>query len=95
MGFLGRMFSGAKRFLGKLKGGLGAGLRLFDKVKQRYEGVKSSIANLPVVGTAAAELVSKGETALKDYAKAKTGVDPAMVGRGINIARTIERVLPS
>ena len=94
MGFLGKLFSGAKRFLGKVKGGLGAGLRLFDKAKGGYEGFKNTLANLPVVGTAASELVRKGESAVSDYAKAKTGIDPAMVGKGISIARKVESMLP-
>lgn len=94
MGFLGKLFEGAKRFLGKVKGGLGSGLRLFDKMKGKYDNVKNTIANLPVVGTAAAELIGKGETALKDYAQAKTGIDPALVGKGISAARTVERMLP-
>lgn len=94
MGFLGRLFEGAKRFLGKVKGGLGRGLRLFDKVKGGYDGFKNTLANLPVVGTAAAELVSKGESAVSDYAKAKTGIDPALIGKGISAARTVERILP-
>ena len=93
MGFLGRMFEGAKRFLGNVKGGLGRGLRLFDKVKGGYDGFKNTIANLPVVGTAAAELVRKGESAVSDYAKGK-GIDPAMIGRGISAARTVESMLP-
>lgn len=95
MGFLGRIFEGTKRFLGKVKTGLGSGLRMFDKMKAKYDSAKSTIANLPVVGTAAAELVNKGEMELKDYAKTKTGIDPAIVGRGINIARKVESILPS
>jgi hypothetical protein len=88
------MFEGAKRFLGKVKGGLGKGLRLFDKVKGGYDGFKQTLSNLPVVGTAAAGLISKGESAISDYAKAKTGIDPAMIGKGISIARKVESVLP-
>ena len=94
MGFLGRMFEGAKRFLGKVKGGLGRGLRLFDKVKGGYDSIKNTLSNLPVVGTAAAGLINQGETALKDYAKEKTGIDPAMISKGISAARTVERILP-
>ena len=94
MGFLGRMFEGAKRFLGKVKGGLGRGLRLFDKVKGGYDSVKNTLSNLPVVGAAAKELIGKGESAVSDYAKAKTGIDPAMIGKGISIARKVESVLP-
>ena len=94
MGFLGRMFEGAKRFLGKVKGGLGRGLRLFDKVKGGYDSVKSTLSNLPVVGTAAAELIGKGESAAGDYIKAKTGIDAGMVGKGISMARKVESILP-
>jgi len=94
MGFLGRLFEGAKRFLGKVKGGLGSGLKLFDQMKGKYDTVKHTIANLPVVGTAAGELIRKGETALSDYAKEKTGIDPALIGKGISAARTVERILP-
>ena len=94
MGFLGRMFEGAKRFLGKVKSGLGRGLKIFDKVKGGYEGIKNTLSNLPVVGSAAKELISKGETAVSDYAKAKTGIDPAMIGKGISIARKVEAALP-
>jgi hypothetical protein len=94
MGFLGRMFSGAKRFLGKVKGGLGFGLRLFDKIKGGYEAVKRTVANLPVVGTAAAELISQGETAAGKFFKERTGIDPSVPGRIINVARTVDRYLP-
>ena len=94
MGFLGRLIAGAKRFLGKVKGGLGFGLRLFDKVKSGYGSIKQKIASLPVIGTAASELVNRGEGALSDFVKDKTGIDTAMVGRGLNMARTVERLLP-
>ena len=94
MGFLGNLFEGAKRFLGKVKGGLGSGLKLFDKMKGKYDNVKQTLSNLPVVGSAAAQLISKGETAVSDYAKEKTGIDPAMIQKAINIARVGHSVLP-
>jgi hypothetical protein len=94
MGFLGRLIQGGKRFLGKLKSGLGAGLRIFDKAKDKYQSVKSSIANLPVVGTAAAELIRQGESKLGEYSKQK-GVDPAMLQSGLSMARKAEAILPT
>lgn len=94
MGFLGRMFEGAKRFLGKVKGGLGRGLQLFDKVKGGYDSVKNTLSNLPIVGAAAKELIGKGESAVSDYAKSKTGIDPAMIEKAINVARMGHSVLP-
>lgn len=90
MGFLGSLFGGLKRFIGKVKGGLGTGLDVIGKAQSKYQDIKNTITNLPVVGDAAASLISKGE----NYLQQKTGIDPAMVAKGINIARNIQQGLP-
>ena len=95
MGFLGRIKSGIVRFLGKVKGGMGRGLQLYDKVKGYYDGVKNKFANLPIIGTAASELISRGETYLSDLIQKKTGFDPRMIARGAKMAREVYDYLPS
>ena len=99
MGFLGRILSGIfpniRRQLGKVKNGMGHGLALYDKIKGYYDSVKSKFANLPIVGTAAAQLISSGETYLSDLIQKKTGFDPRLIMKGAESARKVYDYLPS
>ena len=87
MGFLGRLMSNVGKVIGKAKGAVGTGLKMFDKAKGRYDAFKSTISSIPMIGDVASGLVKQAETKLANVIQEKTGVDPAMLGKGINIAR--------
>jgi hypothetical protein len=91
MGFLGSLFGGLKRFIGKIGGGMGTGLNVIGKVQDKYRDLKNTLTNLPLVGDAAANLIKKGE----DYVQQKTGISGAMLEKGINIARNVQQALPT
>ena len=84
-----------KRFLGKVKGGLDTSLRLFQKGKDVYSGLKSTVTSLPVVGATASSLLNKGEEALSQYAKEKTGYNMSDVNKLAGLAKNISNILPS
>jgi len=84
-----------KRVLGKVKGGLDTGLRLFQKAKDVYSGLKNTATNLPVVGAVARELINKGEEAVSKFAKEKTGYNMTDVEKLAGLARTASNLLPS
>ena len=83
-----------KKVLGRVKGGLDTGLRLFQKAKDVYGGLKNTASNLPVVGAVASNLIGKGEEALSKYAKEKTGYSMSDVNKLAGMARTVSNLLP-
>jgi len=84
-----------KQVLGKVKGGLETGLRLFQRAKDVYGGLKNTVTNVPVVGAVARELINKGEEAVSKYAKDKTGYNMNDVEKLAGLARTASNLLPS
>jgi hypothetical protein len=94
MGWLGSLLGGVKQFIGKVKPVLGGGIKIFDKMKGKYDNIKGTIANVPILGAVAGELIKQGEEKLANVIEAKTGINPAMIGKGISIARTVEGALP-
>ena len=87
MGFLGSLFRGVGKVIGKAKGIVGGGIQLFDKMKGKYDTIKNTISNLPLVGDVASGLIQQGEQKLANVIQQKTGIDPAMIGKGVDIAR--------
>ena len=84
-----------KQVLGKVKGGLDTGLRLFQKGKDVYSSIKNTVSNLPVVGSVASNLINKGEEELAKYAKEKTGYNMSDVNKLAGMARTVSNILPT
>lgn len=93
--WLRKAWATGKQVLGKVKGGLDTGLRLFQKAKDVYGGLKNTASNLPVVGTVARELINKGEEAVSKYAKEKTGYNMTDVNKLAGFARTVSNILPT
>lgn len=87
MGFLGRLMSNVGKVIGKAKGAVGTGIKMFDKAKNRYDAFKSTLSSVPLLGDVASGLVKTAETKLANVIQEKTGVDPAMLERGLNMAR--------
>jgi len=83
-----------KQVLGKMRGGVEKGLQIFNKAKDLYRDVKTGVANMPVVGTAASALIAKGEESANKYAKEKTGFTMQDVNKGAAIAEKLASVLP-
>jgi hypothetical protein len=79
--------SNVGKVIGKAKGAVGTGLKMFDKAKSRYDAFKSTISSVPLLGDVASGLVKQAETKLASVIQEKTGVDPALLGKGLNIAR--------
>ena len=98
MSWLKGAFGRVAPVLGKIKGGIEGIGRIYDKVKNGYTGFKNFVHKIPVVGAVASHLVEKGENALNDYAKKKTGIDVkdtlGKVDKGIGIARNVAGYLP-
>jgi hypothetical protein len=92
--WLKKSWARGKQVLGKMRGGVEKGLQIFNKAKDLYRDVKTGVANLPVVGTAAAALITKGEESANKYAKEKTGFNIEDVNRGAAMAERLASVLP-
>jgi hypothetical protein len=65
-----RVFGTTKRVLGKVKGGVEGGARLFSKAKDLYKDVKDIASNVPMVG----EMINKAEGQAEDFVKSKVGL---------------------
>lgn len=77
--------------LGKAKGGLESGLKMFDKAQNMYNEAKSTVTGIPLVGNVAADLIKKQEDKANAYAKQKTGVNFTDVKKGVGIAKDINK----
>jgi hypothetical protein len=93
--WLKKAWATGKKVLGKVKGGLDTGLRLFQKGKDFYTGLKNTASNLPVVGAVASNLISKGEEAVSKFAKEKTGYDMSDVNKLAGLAKNVSNILPT
>jgi hypothetical protein len=92
--WLKKSWAAGKSVLGKVKGGLDYGLRLFQKGKDAYQNVRNTLTNLPIVGTVAENLINKGESAANQYAKEKTGYNMGDVNKAAGLAKNISNLLP-
>lgn len=87
-------FDGVKRFLGKVGSGVMGAVRLFNKAKDWYGGAKNTVANLPVIGTAASALIEKGESKVNEAMKRKVGVDMRDISKGVGMVEKVASYLP-
>lgn len=94
--WLSKAWSFGKRVLGKVRGGLEKGLRLFQKAKAGYGEMKQRAENLPFVGEAARNLIAEGERKVMDYAREKSGgiITPQNIAVAEGVARRVARNLP-
>jgi hypothetical protein len=65
-----RVFGTTKRVLGKVKGGVEGGARLFSKINEAYRDVKNFASNVPMVG----EMINKAEGKADELVKNKVGL---------------------
>jgi hypothetical protein len=93
--WLRRAFEGTKRFLGKVKGGLEGGIRLFNKGKEMYSNAKNFASNLPIVGTAAGNAITKFENKANEAVKSRIGADFKDLNKAVSTAETVAKYLPS
>jgi hypothetical protein len=91
MGWFSKKISKVMPAIGKARGGLEAGLKMFDKAKNMYAQAKSTVQGIPLVGNVAADLIKKQEDKANAYAKQKTGVNFSDVNKGVGIARDINK----
>jgi uncharacterized protein YjbJ (UPF0337 family) len=68
-------WSFGKKALGKAKGGLEQGLKIFNKTKELYGDVKARAGSLPFVGQVASELIREAEGKIGQVYAEKTGRD--------------------
>jgi hypothetical protein len=87
MAWLSKLFGTVGKVIGKAKGVAGAGIRMFDKAKLGYDAFKSTLSTLPMIGDVASGLVKRAETKLANVIQEKTGVDPAMLEKGVGAVR--------
>ena len=93
--WLSKAWSSGRHVLGKVKGGVDYGLRLFQKAKDIYGNLKSKFTNLPVVGGLAKEIISQGEDNLNKMAKERLGFNMGDVNKVASTARMVSNLLPS
>jgi hypothetical protein len=81
----------------KLRSGLESGLRLFEKAKSGYGQAKKSVADLPIVGKAASEVLGNLERmAIEKVGEVTEGVvTPRNVQMAEGLARRAIRNLPA
>ena len=75
MKWLGKLYHGAKHFIGKVASGVQTASKLYGKAKDMYQNVKNTVSNLPVIGATASHLFKKGEEYANDKLKKNVGVD--------------------
>jgi hypothetical protein len=92
--WLRKAFDGTKRFLGKVKGGIEGGVRLFNKGKEIYGGVKNFASNLPIVGTVAGNAINNFENRANEAVKSRIGVDFKDINKAVSTAETVAKYLP-
>jgi hypothetical protein len=81
-----------KKVLGKVKGGLEHGLRLYQSGKDKYNEAKFRASNLPFVGGVAADLIGQAEGKVGQLYAEKTGRDLLQdVGRAESLADKAKR----
>ena len=81
----------------KVRSGLESGLRLFEKAKSGYGQAKKSVADLPIVGKAASQVVGELEKmAIEKVGEVTEGVvTPRNVQMAEGLARRAIRNLPA
>lgn len=81
----------------KLRSGLESGLRLFDKAKAGYGGIKKFVGDIPLVGGAASQALGRLEQKAMEKIGESTGgiVTPQNIQRAEGIARFAARNLPA
>ena len=81
----------------KVRSGLESGLRLFEKAKAGYGQAKKSVADLPIVGRAASEVLGNLERmAIEKVGEVTEGVvTPRNVQMAEGLARRAIRNLPA
>jgi len=90
-----KAWNSVKRVLGKVKAGVQAGARLFNKGKEMYRTGKNIAVNLPYIGEAASKTINDAETRANKYAKDRIGVDFRDVDRAVSTADRLANYLPS
>lgn len=91
--WLKKAFNKVMPVMGKTKGGLDSGLKMFDKARTMYTDAKKTVEGIPLVGNVAADLIKKQEEKANAYAKQKTGVNFSDVNKGVNTAREVSKVV--
>ena len=91
--WLKKAFNKVMPVMGKAKGGLDSGLKMFDKARSMYTEAKRTVEGIPLVGNVAADLIKKQEEKANAYAKKKTGVNFSDVNKGVNTAREVSKVV--
>jgi len=81
----------------KLRSGLESGLRLFEKAKAGYGGIKKSVSEIPLVGGAASNALGQLEQKVIQKVGESTGgyVTPQNIQRAEGVARFAARNLPA
>jgi len=92
--WLHKAYQGTKKVLGKVRGGVETGARIFRKGKEIYNAVKNFASNLPVVGTVASNAISNAENQANAYAKRNLGVNFSDVDRAVTTADNLAKYLP-
>jgi hypothetical protein len=90
--WLKKAFAKVAPVMGKAKGGLDSGLKMFDKARTMYTEAKKTIEGVPLVGNVAADLIKKQEEKANVYAKKKTGVNFSDVNKAVGVAREVQKV---
>lgn len=104
-GLAGRLFAKAGPTVARLAaaGGRVAGnvgnvvrgaVRLFDKGKSIYGAAKSTLTDLPIIGSVAQDLINTGEQKLENLAKEKIGIGMSDINKGVETARSLGERLP-
>ena len=93
--WLHKAYQGTKKVLGKVRGGVETGARIFRKGKEIYNAVKNFASNLPVVGSVASEFINKSEKQANEYAKRNLGVNFSDVDKAVTTAERVAKYLPS
>ena len=87
MKWLGKLYHGAKRFIGKVASGVQTASKMYGKAKDTYNNIKNTVSTLPVIGATASHLFNKGEEYVNDKLKNKTGVDFKDIDRVHNVIK--------
>lgn len=90
-GFLGSLIGMGAKLFSKIKPAIQGAVKLFNKGKNVYSAVKSTVSNVPVVGQLASQYIQKGEDRLAQISKDALGFTPSDVGKAVGVADRLTR----
>lgn len=90
-GFLGKLIGMGVKLFSKIKPAVQGAVKLFDKGKNIYSAVKSTVTNVPVVGQLASDYIKKGEDKLAQISKDAIGFTPSDVNAAVGVADRLTR----